>query len=367
MGAPYRTIEELKHVFRVSDNRTINSAFAGNIKVVDDTLCVESAYLIKRFGFDPQEPFLTRNEVLGILSIDHEEFDRLVRYGHLPVFSLQNKRGSATLILKRDLENFNTLFVHYSNNVPLLISHHNRIAKFMRRLFERDCRVSMKMVENKRDLDIVEMHFCDNLSYTEIANHFNCSKEAIRQRLDRCITRFDSLMDYIDSAYTEQDNLRAENEKLQKENRNLIGRNQVLMESQGHHYLLESISKDNINQIDICAMLRSLQWEEAKLSVRLFHFLKGMQLLWEAEHRTSDDAPDFSSSLQWLLDINVNELYKYRGMGARTESQFLELIESIGFAPNKKAKFKINPKTVMNNVVNLDKFLEYYKEKRGIN
>jgi hypothetical protein len=354
---PYRTIDELKLIFRVADDRSIASAFGDNLKVVDGTLCVESKYLVSRFGFDPAEPFMTRKEVMDKMSVSLNDFSRLVRYGILPVFNLRSKRGSANLVLKRDFDNLNAIMIDYSNDISLFLEHNSKVIELMIRIFEHDANGAKKMVQDERDMYVLRKYFLENKSIKEIARTCTRSDETIRFRLKNCLSRFDELMDYIDTTNEEVSDLRAKNEKLQKDNAELLAKNHMLIETKGLAPF--DMSDGAVSPLDLCTWLQSVTLKDLDISVRLYNSLAAAKQVSMSSDKNMTD--EYASSLKWLLELNVDDLWKFRNFGKKSQIELIDYLDYIGCVQNKKRNFRITPLEVGAVVKDLNKFLEFYK------
>src|ERR1700721_2504659 len=87
----FYTTTELKHIFRIENDRTIASCFGDKIQVLENgTEGIYSKHLIEYTGFLPTEPFMTRNEVTDELGITFAQFSALVKNKYLPYFRFRN-------------------------------------------------------------------------------------------------------------------------------------------------------------------------------------------------------------------------------------------------------------------------------------
>ncbi len=150
----YYTREELKRIFKIESNDTIVSNFGKNLIVDKQQEVLPRKYLVDLLGFAPTEPFMTRDEVAIELGISYEQLHTLIVRKYLPVFKINNERGSSRLFLKRDVSGLKKTTVEYYNSVMLLDDHNHKLRDFICRIIDYDYSGKKLVCRNSEEYQI---------------------------------------------------------------------------------------------------------------------------------------------------------------------------------------------------------------------
>jgi predicted DNA-binding protein YlxM (UPF0122 family) len=213
----FYSIERLKQIFRVSDDRTIKACFGDKLIIRNQVEGVPAMALQDRIGFCPDEPFLTAPEVCEELNIDESQLMALMRANVLPVFKLVNAKGSCRLFLKRDIENSKKTVIEYCNN-PLLYS---RSFSLMRTTFltmaQLDFRFKRRYFKKEQHLQIFEKYFVELRSAEEIASELEITANHVRNTINKCMHFLGQITEDVENLHNHYTRVIEENLKLQQQ------------------------------------------------------------------------------------------------------------------------------------------------------
>lgn len=363
----YHNIEELVRIFGLKDERQIIVAFGKNLVILEDTLILESKYLVDRLGFDPTEPFMTRREVMDELGITFLQFSRLISKGLLPKFKMVQAKGSSILLLRRDVENLKKTIIKYGNP-ERLIDQSNKFRHVLELIFDYDLKYMKAISEKPRDLDILKMYFIDNRSREEIASQLKLNIETVRQSLMRGISRFDGFFKQMETHMTDVEKMQTEIGKLQIENSELRTKNQYLSEfikakplDETSLPILNSLSDEPIS---LLTLVESADVLEMDMSVRLKNVLKKAQgsLLKNYEFVGNRSV----LKLKWILETPIDSFYKYQHFGNMCMLELKFMIEEMGFYPNEDSKrITLTPQNILSRVSDKTRAWDFYSANKS--
>lgn len=324
----FYTIAELKRYFKISDDRTIESCFGKNIiEQEDGSRVLESKYLIEQLGFLPTEPFLTRTEAQKELGINFSQFSKLIRNDAIPFVNIKNACGSANLFLKRDIDNLKQTFITYNYSPNHLIQHDKKFSKLLERMIDYDYNSRQHFVRDNGEFSTFKKYFIEGRNLTEIAAEDGCTKEAIRQRIERSLAKFDMFMEQVEKQFDSFGILQTENNLLRSRLDN-------------YEKLIKGDISKNYEQIEklFSEEIMGLYSQIENLPLRYPHFIVSSRL-WNclSQYCANNETINSRLTFKWLIELPIDFLSKYRGYGKKTEAELLSIIETAGFIPNMSA------------------------------
>lgn len=213
----FYSIERLKEIFRVSDDRTIKACFGSKFTTRNQVEGVLSMALEERIGFCPDEPFLTAPEVCSILNIDDNQLINLIRANVIPVFKLANAKGSCRLFLKRDVEKSKNTVIEYNNN-PIL---YMRSTEYMRKSFllmaQLDYRYKRRYFKKEQHLQIFEKYFVGLRTPDEIATELEITTNHVWNMISKCMHFLGQITEDVENLHNHYTRVIEENLKLQQQ------------------------------------------------------------------------------------------------------------------------------------------------------
>lgn len=363
----FHTIEELISIFKVIDDRTIKAAFGEELAIVDGTLVLESKYLVKRLGFDPKEPFMTRKEVMAELGVSFAQFTRLVRKGMLPTFKMVQARGSSILLVRRDVENLKKTLLTYNNSSDLLIDHRNKLRHVLDGMLTYDWKHLKLISAKQREYQIFRLHLIENKNHDEIAAEVGVNKETVRNAINRCTTRFDKFFGEIEQ-------LTDGFEKLQKENKQLQMHNSALQIELNHLNEYIGVNKPEAAQelenlldqelISFLNIISEVSIYDLPISVRLKNVMSTMVQYWRLNYPSVPQ--EQMSKLKFLIEIPINSLFSIRGMGIKTRVEFEQVLHLHGLTPNlSQKKIELTAGNILHHIRDKRTAWEFYNQKKA--
>ena len=190
-AAQYYSREELKSIFKISSDDTIVSNFGENLIIESQQEVLPRKYLVDLLGFAPTEPFMTRDEVVAELNISYSQLKILIARKYLPVFKINNERGSSRFFLRRDVVVLKKTMVEYYNSVMLLDDHNHKLRDFICRVIDYDYSGKRLVCRNSDDYQIFKKYIVGNEKKVAIANAFDLTTERIRQVIVDISSRLD--------------------------------------------------------------------------------------------------------------------------------------------------------------------------------
>ena len=352
-GTSFYSIDKLKRIFKISDDRTIETTFGKNLIIKDCERGVESKFIEAQIGFLPKKPLLTRDEAQKRLGVGLTQINALIKSRELPYVNLKNSKGCANLFLESDVERLKNTFVTYSYARPALVDHTRKLTGVLEKIIDSDFCNGKNFVKNIAELETLKSYLLDGKNLQEIADEEKCSKENIRMRLDNSMTKFDYFLDYMSNEYSAY-------EKLQKENKILLHKIEVMEGVIKNDVMpnfadIERLFNDDIMSLyNVLCCLPLMEYSNLDMSVRLRNIL----IQYCESIGTSIERVCF----KFLLEIPIGHVAKFRGIGKTTLTELRGIISDSGFIPNEGfAQYDIHISNIMEKVADKEKVANFYK------
>ena len=346
----YYTRDELKRIFKIESDDTIVNNFGEHLIVNEQQEVLPRKYLVDLLGFAPTEPFMTRGEVAIELGISYDQLHTLIVRKYLPVFKINNERGSSRFFLKRDVLSLKKTIAEYYNSVMLLDDHNHKLRDFVCRVIDFDYSGRKLVCRNNEDYQIFKKYIIGNERKVAIADAFDLTTERIRQIIAEANKRLDKFLSSIDDAMERDKNLVLENELL----RTKVEQYEKFINGK---YAAGEIAENEIikeGAMVVFHRLSTMQLDELGFSVRLIGGLRralvyhnGLDLL----------ANSNVLNMIYVLSVPADSFYKIPNFGVATMNELRDFVSSYGLRlNNSRKKINITAENVLSCVEDLTKF-----------
>jgi hypothetical protein len=211
----FYTIERLKEVFKVSDERTIKACFGSkNVLIRNEVEIISSGIIKDHFGFLPEEPFLTAAEVIQELGIDENRLVVLVRGHMLPVFKLANAKGSCRLFLKKDITQLKQTVIIYNNSPAIYMRSAGLVRTIMSNLAWLDFKNRRRFFRKERNIEIFDRYFIKMETPETIAAALEISTSHVWITIQKSIHQINHIANDVSELYNNYQRVLNENAKL---------------------------------------------------------------------------------------------------------------------------------------------------------